>query len=751
MRVVALLSGGKDSVYCAARARALGHEVVAAANLHPPAGPAGEPPVQEMDSFTFQTVGHQAVAGIAACMGVPLFRRAITGGSLNQDLQYRRSVGDEVEDLRALLEAVQRGVPGGVEAVCSGAIRSDYQRTRVEAVCADLGLVPLAFLWRCPQPRLLGEMIEAGMDCAVVKVAALGLDPEKHLGKTLQQLQAHLEKLHALYGCHMCGEGGEYETLTLDSPIFDRGRLVVDSAVVEAEGGTGVGHWNITALHLEPKAEAESSPRPEVIQTDASSFEPIPLAAAKKARDFSARANDCKTTARCEGGEKYLLLSGSCTSSESTPEATQAAAHALLSRFEALLTGAGLGWANCVTAHLYLRDMGHFAAVNSVYCSIIPMTSPPSRCCVELPLDAGTPLLVDLLVAKGSTTPEWKDVLHVQSISHWAPSCIGPYSQASRHGPFHFLAGQLGLVPETMALIEGGWEEELPQALVSCESVARAIGTSLLDYTLGLTIFHSARAGLRGISCDVPGLDAVVQPFLLNALGLEADSFGESEYRSDDCAVGNHRVPPSRNPGGATVLYVQVPCLPKDASVEVQPFLYAPLPAEDLEDDQLAPAGLAGGPKDPSRGWHRGLEQSDIVTVPKDPVDAEYALGSALVYNGIFGSCWSGSRCADLTGACEDLAAAAAETLAKARLEWRHSVSCRVHCLPSVGSLDDVRTELQRAFSARGAEHHVPLQVAPCSALALGRMPSGPDAGRISTASSQKEGLFAAIHLVAVL
>ena len=86
MRVVALLSGGKDSVYCAARARALGHEVVAAANLHPPAGPAGEPPVQEMDSFTFQTVGHQAVAGIAACMGVPLFRRAITGGSLNQDL-----------------------------------------------------------------------------------------------------------------------------------------------------------------------------------------------------------------------------------------------------------------------------------------------------------------------------------------------------------------------------------------------------------------------------------------------------------------------------------------------------------------------------------------------------------------------------------------------------------------------------------------------------------------------------------------
>ena len=102
--------------------------------------------MQEMDSFTFQTVGHQAVAGIAACMGVPLFRRAITGGSLNQDLQYRRSVGDEVEDLRALLEAVQRGVPGGVEAVCSGAIRSDYQRTRVTYTCPKVSSVFLVLV-----------------------------------------------------------------------------------------------------------------------------------------------------------------------------------------------------------------------------------------------------------------------------------------------------------------------------------------------------------------------------------------------------------------------------------------------------------------------------------------------------------------------------------------------------------------------------------------------------------------------------
>ena len=50
--------------------------------------------------------------------------------------------GDEVEDLRALLAGVKKAMPE-VNAVCSGAILSDYQRLRVESVCADLGLTSI--------------------------------------------------------------------------------------------------------------------------------------------------------------------------------------------------------------------------------------------------------------------------------------------------------------------------------------------------------------------------------------------------------------------------------------------------------------------------------------------------------------------------------------------------------------------------------------------------------------------------------
>jgi len=55
-----------------------------------------------------------------------------------------------------------------------------HQRVRVESVC--LGLTPLAFLWQRDQTELLREMISAGMESVLIKVACLGLD-KRHLGK----------------------------------------------------------------------------------------------------------------------------------------------------------------------------------------------------------------------------------------------------------------------------------------------------------------------------------------------------------------------------------------------------------------------------------------------------------------------------------------------------------------------------------------------------------------------------------------
>jgi diphthine-ammonia ligase len=91
--------------------------------------------------------------------------------------------------------------------------------------CIRLGLTPLAYLWQRHQTELMAEMIEYGMHSVLIKVASLGLN-EKHLLKSLQEMQPLFLSLHDQYGSHVCGEGGEYETLTLDAPYFKK-RIVM--------------------------------------------------------------------------------------------------------------------------------------------------------------------------------------------------------------------------------------------------------------------------------------------------------------------------------------------------------------------------------------------------------------------------------------------------------------------------------------------------------------------------------------------
>ena len=62
-------------------------------------------------------------------------------------------------------------------------------------VCARLGLVSLTYMWHQPQEALLRGMIASGIKAVLIKVAALGLVPERHLGRTLQHMEPHLHKI----------------------------------------------------------------------------------------------------------------------------------------------------------------------------------------------------------------------------------------------------------------------------------------------------------------------------------------------------------------------------------------------------------------------------------------------------------------------------------------------------------------------------------------------------------------------------
>jgi diphthine-ammonia ligase len=169
MKVVALVSGGKDSCYAMMECVRFGHEIVCLAHLHPPSELAADD--AEIDSFMFQSVGHQSVALIAQSMELPLVSETITGTAVKMEIDYHESAaGDEVEDLYRLLEKVKQQFPG-VEGVCTGAIFSSYQRNRVENVCVQfaeavdvVGALGTDFL-------TAGQVLEARAHVAWIPVA----------------------------------------------------------------------------------------------------------------------------------------------------------------------------------------------------------------------------------------------------------------------------------------------------------------------------------------------------------------------------------------------------------------------------------------------------------------------------------------------------------------------------------------------------------------------------------------------------
>lgn len=103
----------------------------------------------------------------------------------------------------------------------------------------------------------------------------------------------------------------------------------------------------------------------------------------------------------------------------------------VLTKIELLLIEYNCSWESVLYIHLYIADMNDFGLANDEYVKFITQEKcrfgVPSRSTIELPLlQAGLGrAYVEVLVSHDNT----KNVLHVQSISEWAPSCIGPYSQ----------------------------------------------------------------------------------------------------------------------------------------------------------------------------------------------------------------------------------------------------------------------------------------------------------------------------------
>lgn len=262
MKFVALLSGGKDSILALLMAYRFHHEPVVIANIAPSLSLQSQDE-HEVDSYMYQTVGHEAVEGIAVRgLHLPIRRAFIEKNrAIDQSMHYTEGEKeeDEVETLYRLLKAIKEEFPE-VEGVTSGAILSNYQRHRVENVCYRLGLVSLAYLWHRSGPEVLDMANRLNVKAILVKTASGGLIPRLLLGKTLVEARSTLEVMEQRYGGHMAGEGGEFETFVLDCPLFLDARLTVGATklvMVDDNEFSPSGHLRLEAVGFENKTEEE--------------------------------------------------------------------------------------------------------------------------------------------------------------------------------------------------------------------------------------------------------------------------------------------------------------------------------------------------------------------------------------------------------------------------------------------------------------------------------------------------------------
>ena len=211
MTVTALVSGGKDSIYSAYLADSQGWPVDELVTVVP----------SDPEAMLFHTPNLDLVELQSRAWGKRHRRVNVSG----------RGEGPE-------LVALEEAVGSDRGPVVVGAIQSSYQWARVLRAADRAGRRVYAPLWRVRPSRVVREEILAGLDIRLVHLAAEPLTPDL-LGRRLdlglvEELERRSRDVRTL---NVAGEGGEFETLVVDTPFFSE-RIQLDSVEQVVTGAT---------------------------------------------------------------------------------------------------------------------------------------------------------------------------------------------------------------------------------------------------------------------------------------------------------------------------------------------------------------------------------------------------------------------------------------------------------------------------------------------------------------------------------
>lgn len=216
MKIGALLSGGKDSLYAAWRMLQTGHEIACIITIQS----------RNPESYMFHTPNIGLTRLQAEAAGIPLL--------------VQETEGLEEKELDDLTTAIQRSAHEyGLEGIVTGAIQSVYQASRIERICHQEHLWCFSPLWLCDQEQYLHSLVSDGFEVIVAGVFAEPLD-ETWLGMSIDlSFLERMKKINKKYHVSLAGEGGEYESFVCNAPFFTKSITIMDAKTWFEHGAGG--------------------------------------------------------------------------------------------------------------------------------------------------------------------------------------------------------------------------------------------------------------------------------------------------------------------------------------------------------------------------------------------------------------------------------------------------------------------------------------------------------------------------------
>jgi ABC transporter with metal-binding/Fe-S-binding domain ATP-binding protein len=208
MKCAVLFSGGKDSTYAAYLAKKRGHKLVCLITIYS----------ENPESYMFHTASISKTKKQAKIMNLPLI--------------IEKTKGEKEKELKDLERVIKKAKNNyKINAIVSGALASNYQKSRIQKICDKLKLKCFNPLWHKDEFKYLDELIKNKFRVIVTGVSAYPFDASWLGRKIDKKFIKEVKELHKKYKIHPAGEGGELETFVLDCPLFKKPLKVKDKKV----------------------------------------------------------------------------------------------------------------------------------------------------------------------------------------------------------------------------------------------------------------------------------------------------------------------------------------------------------------------------------------------------------------------------------------------------------------------------------------------------------------------------------------